>query len=139
MLCCLSSRCQRGKSSTVLLPVATNHLSIKERWNKRDTTSLSTLTFLLQKAFCSIHFGAKNFMKSYLNFCILITSLANPLFICTWFLKSLVHKIDFWTWFFVYFKLDFYCLQKSSSKQTKNQVQKSIWWNRDFQKSSTDR
>ena len=63
------------KSSTVLLPVATNHLSIKERWNKRDTTSLSTLTFLLQKAFCSIHIGARNFMKSYLNFCTLITSL----------------------------------------------------------------
>ena len=22
----------------------------------------------------------------------------NPLLICTWFLKSLVHEIDFWTW-----------------------------------------
>ena len=29
--------------------------------------------------------------------------------ICSWFLKSLVYEIDFWTWFFVYFKLDFYC------------------------------
>ena len=41
------------------------------------------------------------------------------LLICTLFLKSLVHKIDFWTWFFAYFKLDFYCLcslQKSSLK-----------------------
>ena len=42
-----------------------------------------------------------------------------PQSICTWFLKSLVHEIDFWTWFFIYFKLDFYyqsSLQKSSLK-----------------------
>ena len=37
--------------------------------------------------------------------------------------------LDFLTWFFVYFELDFYCLcytswQKSSAKWTKNQVQK---------------
>ena len=29
---------------------------------------------------------------------------------CTWFFKSLVYKNDFRTWFFVHFKLDFYCL-----------------------------
>ena len=47
------------------------------------------------------------------------TFMPHPLSICTWSLKSLVHKIDFWTWFFVYFKLDFHCLcslQKSSLK-----------------------
>ena len=39
--------------------------------------------------------------------------------ICTWFLKSVFHEIDFWTWFFVYFELDFCRLhrqQKSSLK-----------------------
>ena len=48
--------------------------------------------------------------------------LANPLSICTWFLKFLVHKIDFLIWFFIYFKLDFYCLcslQKSSLNRQK--------------------
>ena len=40
-----------------------------------------------------------------------------PLSICTYliFFKSLFDEIDFLTWF-VYFKFDFYCLQKSSSK-----------------------
>ena len=56
---------------------------------------------------------------------------AHPLSICTRFLKYLFHQIDFWTWFFVYFKLDFYCLCKNpvGNRQKikfKNQVQKSI-------------
>ena len=46
------------------------------------------------------------------------------LLICTWFLKisssrNWFFELDFWTWFFVYFKLNFYCLcslQKSSLK-----------------------
>ena len=33
-----------------------------------------------------------------------------PLSLRTRFLKFLVHKIDLWIWFFVYFKLGFYCL-----------------------------
>ena len=56
-----------------------------------------------------------------------------PLFIRTWFLKSLVQEIDFWSWFFVYFKLDFYhacvaCKNQVQNRQNtmfKNQVQKS--------------
>ena len=48
------------------------------------------------------------------------------------FLKSLLLEIDFWTWFELFFK-------KSSSKETKNQVHKSISWNRDLKKSRTDR
>ena len=63
--------------------------------------------------------------------------MTHPLLICTWFLTSLGYKLDFWTWFFVYFKLDFYCLcslQKSNRQKIKfkNQVQKLILWNRDF-------
>ena len=44
----------------------------------------------------------------------------NPLSICTWFLKFVFHEIDFWTWFFVYFKLDFFCL--SSLKKIKFEI-----------------
>ena len=38
------------------------------------------------------------------------------------FLKFLVFVLDFWTWFFVYFKLDFYC---PCRLKFKNQFQKS--------------
>ena len=48
------------------------------------------------------------------------------------FLKSVSHKIDFWTWFFVYFKLDstacVVCKNQLPNRQKikfKNQVQKS--------------
>ena len=52
-----------------------------------------------------------------------------PLSICTWFLKCLVHKIDFWTWFSnLIFKLDFLSISDWSFAGytgSKNQV-----WNR---------
>ena len=48
-----------------------------------------------------------------------------PLSICTWFLKISISRNCFFKTFFVYFKLDFYCLcslKKSSSKiEMKNQ------------------
>ena len=50
------------------------------------------------------------------------------------FLKSLFHKIDFWTWF-----LQTTQAVKIKFEIDKKQVKKSILWNRDFKKSSTDR
>ena len=45
------------------------------------------------------------------------STLIKSLLICTWILKFLVWKIKFNELdFFVYFELDFYCLQKSSLK-----------------------
>ena len=62
-----------------------------------------------------------------------------PLSSCNWVLKSLVYEIDFWTWFFFYFELDFTGYTGSKNQvwnrqkiKLKNRVKKSILWNRDF-------
>ena len=68
-----------------------------------------------------------------------------PLFICAWFLKSLVREIDFWTCFFCLFQIKFFQAtteavkikfeihKKSIEKiKWKNQIKKSILRTRDF-------
>ena len=59
------------------------------------------------------------------------------------FLKSIFHEIDFWTWFLSISNLMFTacvaCKNEVPKMKFKNQVQKSISWNTDFKKSSTDR
>ena len=61
-----------------------------------------------------------------------------PIYLYLIFTK-LIFELDFGAWFFVYFKLDFYCLCTLQNQvpnrpkfKFKNQVQKSISWNRDF-------
>ena len=59
------------------------------------------------------------------------------------FLKSLFHEIDFFTWLFnLIFTACVACKAQVRNRQKiklNNQVKKSISWNRDFKKSSTDR
>ena len=79
------------------------------------------------------------------------TKQTKPLSICIWFLKISIS----WNWFLnLIFELDFLSISNlifagyTGSKnqvgnrqkiELKNQVKKSLLWNRDFKKSSTDR
>ena len=97
-------------------------------------------------------FALKKRFNTYANFVIFQNLLiryqqhTNLQSICTWFFESAFYEIDFWTWFFVFYKLDFTvcvaCKNQVPNRQKiklKNWVKKSISWNRDSKKSRTDR
>ena len=86
-----------------------------------DTIKIVKIQMWLHKGldFMMLQLGASDNVNIETDNQNLLLQLFNPYLSVLDFLKSLFHKIDFLTWFFVYFKLDFYCLcslQKSSSK-----------------------